>query len=72
MGIPERVSARAATRCSMTFYRYIRLHEAGSFTQGRHGLFCTVWACGFKLYPLGPVHGRWSALGEFVCCRGQA
>jgi len=40
----------------VTFYRYISLHELG-----------TVWASGFKLYPLGDVHGRWSALGEFVC-----
>ena len=42
----------------MTFYRYIRLHEIGS-----------VWASGFQLHPLGPVHGRWSALGEFICAR---
>ena len=42
----------------MTFYRYIRLHEIG-----------TVWASGFKLYPLGDVHGVWSALGEFICKR---
>ena len=45
----------------MTFYRYIRLHEIG-----------TVWASGFTLYPLGDVHGQWSALGEFLCAgRGE-
>lgn len=41
-----------------TFYRYIRLPDIGS-----------VWASGFELRPLGHVHGRWSALGEFVCWR---
>jgi hypothetical protein len=51
------------------FIRYIPLHEAGKFEKGKHGLFCQVWWCGFKLWPLGPVHGRWSALGEFICAR---
>lgn len=43
-----------------TFYRYIRLADIGS-----------VWASGFALRPLGDIHGRWSALGEFVCWRGE-
>jgi hypothetical protein len=46
-----------------TFYSYIRLADIGDKPFG------SIWSSGFKLRSLGPVHGRWSALGEFRCVR---
>lgn len=46
-----------------TFQRYVRLHDIGDKPFG------SVWTSGFDLSPLGHVHGNWSALGEFTCCK---
>lgn len=54
---------------SGTYFRYVRLHDAGDFTTGEHGLFCTVWASGFILRKMDVPHGEWSAHGEFICTR---
>mgnify|MGYP001334894702 CR=1 FL=1 len=54
---------------SGTYFRYVRLHDAGDFMTGQHGLFCTVWASGFILRKMDPPHGEWSAHGEFICMR---
>ena len=43
-----------------TFFRYIPHRHAGS-----------VWASGFDLHPLARPHGDYSALGEFMCFRGD-
>ena len=49
----------------MTFIKYIRLYDIGDKPFG------SVWCSGFDLRHLGHVHGVWSALGEFICCKGK-